>query len=66
MDPGIIVRFQAPAGSPPKSIDPVATSHEGCVMTPITGVAGVDPHGLITTLAVGAEVQPGPLLTVKL
>ena len=53
------------AGSPLKSIVPVATVHVGCVIVPITGAVGAPGTALIATELVAVEVQPAALVTVK-
>lgn len=64
--PGIRVIVQFPvAGSPLIAVEPVATEHVGCVMTPITGADGVTGCALITMSGDDAEVHPDEFITVK-
>ena len=60
--PGLIIQF--PEGNPFNTTLPVETEHVGCVIVPTPGVEGVE--AIITTLAVGKEVHPAELVTVKL
>lgn len=59
--PGFIIQF--PAGNPPNSTLPVATSHVGCVIVFIDGVEGIDGLTFITILADGNDVHPDELVT---
>lgn len=60
--PGLIV--QLPAGRPVNTTLPVATEHEGCVMVPIVGAAGVPAFAIITILAEAKEIHPTEFVTV--
>lgn len=62
--PGLTVQF--PAGKPPNITLPVARAQVGCVIMPTVGAEGVTGCVLMTTFAVGEEVHPTELVTVKL
>ena len=61
--PGLIIQF--PAGKPFNTAPPVATVHEGCVIVPTVGAAGVAGCVLITTPADAGDTHPTALVTVK-
>lgn len=61
--PGLITQF--PEGKLFNITLPVATSQVGCVMLPTVKIAGVSGCVLITTFAVGKEIQPSVFVTVK-
>lgn len=61
--PGLIVQF--PEGKPLKTTLPVGTVQVGWVIVPTIGAEGVIGWVPITILAEGNEMQPAPLLTVK-
>ena len=64
--PGVAVTVQVPDdGSPLKSTLPVAVVQVGWVIVPTTGADGVSGDALITKLAVGVDVHPSALVTVK-
>ena len=64
--PGVAVTVQVPDdGSPLKSTLPVAVVQVGWVIVPTTGADGVSGCALITKLAVGVDVHPSALVTVK-
>ena len=62
---GVLVTVHAPAGRLLSTTLPVATVQVGWVMVPITGFNGVTSGELITTSAVGKEIQPTELATVN-
>ncbi len=65
-EPGLIVQTPV-AGSPLKTTLPVGTAHEaGCVIVPTVGAGGAVGAGSITTFAVGRDIHPSSLVTVKL
>lgn len=47
-----------------RTMVPVASSHVGWVITPITGALGVTGCGFITTSTEGGETHPAELVTV--
>lgn len=61
--PGFTI--QLPAGKPLKTTLPVDVVQVGCVIAPTNGADGVIGWVPITKLAEGSEIQPAPLLTVK-
>lgn len=62
MAPGLIV--QLPVGKPVNKTLPVATEHEGCVIVPTVGAAGVPAFAIITILADAKEIHPAAFVTV--
>lgn len=62
MPPGLIV--QVPEGKLPRTILPVASEQDGCVIEIISGIGGVPEFATITTLADGNEIHPSALVTV--
>jgi hypothetical protein len=52
-------------GNPVNITLPVDTVHEGGVMVPTVGAAGVDGCTFITTFPEGLDIQPAELVTVK-
>lgn len=63
--PGERVNVHEPDGKPLNSTEPVDTVQVGCVRVPTVGADGVAGCELITTLAVGADIQPAELVTVN-
>lgn len=61
---GVLVIVQAPAGRLLSTTDPVGTAQVGCVIVPITGLAGVAGCALITILVVLPETHPTAFVTV--
>lgn len=61
--PGLITQF--PVGNPLRTTLPVETAQVGCVMVPTMGAVGVGGWVPIITSKDGSEIQPTPLLTVK-
>jgi len=61
--PGLIV--QIPVGKPDKTTLPVDMAHVGCVIVPTIGADGVIGCVPIIMLSEGNDIQPTPLLTVK-
>jgi hypothetical protein len=66
IEPGLIVHVPV-SGSPLKTTLPVGAAHEeGCVIKPVIGAVGAGGAGLIITSAVGSDVHPASLVTIKL
>ena len=65
-DPGLITHVPV-AGSPLNTTLPVGDAQEeGWVIVPVIGAGGASGAGLIITPAVGNDVHPASLVTVKL
>ena len=62
---GVLFIVQVPAGKLLSTTLPVATVQVGCVIVPLTGLAGVGGCTLIITFADADEVQPTALVTVN-
>ena len=62
--PGVLVKVQAPDGSPLNTTLPVDTEQVGCVMEPMVGADGAPGAALITTSADAADLQPEASVTV--
>jgi len=61
--PGLIIQF--PAGKPFNTTLPVDIAQVGCVIAPKVGAKGVGGWLSIITFIDANEIQPTPLLTVK-
>jgi hypothetical protein len=63
--PGLLVKVHVPlAGSPFRTMLPVARAQFGWVIVPSVGAVGVEGCALITTLAEAAEIHPEAFVTV--
>lgn len=64
--PAILPGFniQLPAGKPFNCTLPSANEHEGCIIVPDVGAAGVPGLAMITTFADATEVHPAEFVTV--